>query len=152
LDVVSISQATEFFLSGGIPGIETDLTQVGMEGDRVNFSHRVSLKYPKTQKHRERWGTFNTKSSDVFLLKLTGKMSLDKSCLFPPQLVSFTKTRLKSKGKKIRDTFPVPPSPTRTSLKVGIMVLSSMLFSCLWTCWVFIRYCRVQRMRVDGFC
>jgi hypothetical protein len=50
LDVVSISQATEFFLSGGIPGIETDLTQVGMEGDRVNFSHRVSLKYPKTQK------------------------------------------------------------------------------------------------------
>ena len=42
LDVVSISQATEFFLSGGIPGVETDWTKVGVEFDRVNFFHTKS--------------------------------------------------------------------------------------------------------------
>ena len=37
LDVVSISQTTEFFLSGGIPGVETDWADVGVECDRVDF-------------------------------------------------------------------------------------------------------------------
>src|SRR5271155_4401819 len=45
------------------------------------------------------------------------------------------KNKVEIKGKKFGNTFPVPPSPTRTSLKVGIMVLSSMLLSCLWTCY-----------------
>jgi len=36
LNVISISQTTEFFLSGGIPCIETDLTKVGVECDGVN--------------------------------------------------------------------------------------------------------------------
>jgi hypothetical protein len=52
LDVVSISQATEFFLSGGIPGVETDWTKVGVEFDRVNFFHTRSAQ--NTQKHGER--------------------------------------------------------------------------------------------------
>ena len=36
LDVISISQTTEFFLSCGIPCIETDLTKVGMERDGMD--------------------------------------------------------------------------------------------------------------------
>jgi hypothetical protein len=36
LNVISISQTTEFLLTGGIPCIEANLTKVGMERDGMN--------------------------------------------------------------------------------------------------------------------
>jgi hypothetical protein len=37
LNVVSISQTTELLLSRGIPSVETDLSKVGVECDRVHL-------------------------------------------------------------------------------------------------------------------
>ena len=72
MNVISVSQTTELFLSSGIPSVETDLSQVGMECDRVHFTSIQSL---------SRKQTFDTESSDVFFLKFTSKMSLDKGGL-----------------------------------------------------------------------
>jgi hypothetical protein len=72
LNVVSISQTTEFFLSSGIPSVETNLSQVGMECDRMHFTSIQTLSKKQT---------FDTESSDVFFLKFTSKMSLDEGGL-----------------------------------------------------------------------
>jgi hypothetical protein len=60
LNVVSVSQTTEFLLTSSVPRVETDLTKVGMKCDRMNL---------------------DTKSCNVLLLKFTGDVSLDKGCL-----------------------------------------------------------------------
>ena len=75
LNIVSISQTAELFLSSGVPCVEANLTKVGMECDGVDF--RISC----IEDVERILFTFNTKRGDVFLLKLARKMSLDKSCL-----------------------------------------------------------------------
>lgn len=42
LDVVSITQATEFLLAGSIPYVKADGTKVGGEGQRVNLDTKSS--------------------------------------------------------------------------------------------------------------
>jgi len=58
LDVVSVSQTTKFFLSSSIPNIETYGTEVGREGERVDF---------------------DTERGDVLLFKFTRQVALDES-------------------------------------------------------------------------
>jgi hypothetical protein len=58
LDVITITETTKFFLSGSIPNIEDDIAVVGGEGQGVDF---------------------NTKGGDVFFLKFTSQVTLDKS-------------------------------------------------------------------------
>jgi hypothetical protein len=49
LDVIPISQASEFFLSSGIPRVETDLAKVGVEGDGMDYGQHTVYKitYPQ---------------------------------------------------------------------------------------------------------
>jgi len=51
LDVVSITEAAEFFLPSSIPNVELDGASVGMEGERMDF---------------------DSKGGNVFLLEFTG--------------------------------------------------------------------------------
>ena len=57
LDVVTITETTELFLSSGIPNVEADSTEVSGERKRVNL---------------------NTKSGHVLLLEFTSQVALDK--------------------------------------------------------------------------
>ena len=57
-NVVSISESSEFLLTGGIPNIEEDHTFAGIEWH---------------------WMDLDTEGSDVFLLEFTGKMPFDES-------------------------------------------------------------------------
>jgi len=58
LDVITITETAKFFLSSGIPDIKDDIAEVGGEGEGVDF---------------------NTKGGDVFFLKFTSQVTLDKS-------------------------------------------------------------------------
>ena len=57
LDVVAVTEAAEFFLAGGVPAVEADLTASGEEGEGVNV---------------------NTHGGDVALFEVTSEMALDK--------------------------------------------------------------------------
>lgn len=37
LDVISVSEATKFLLPGGVPNIEADCSEIGVESQGVNF-------------------------------------------------------------------------------------------------------------------
>ena len=90
----------------------------------------------------------DTESRDVLLLELSGQMALDEGGL-PGDDVSFALVagwlaRLfvmllgAMRRQKLSQydcarserTFPVPPSPTSTSLKVGMALASAMVASC----------------------
>ncbi|KAH3659974.1 hypothetical protein OGAPHI_007179 [Ogataea philodendri] len=60
VDVVTVSQSTEFFLSSSVPDVELDLTEVGVE---------------------RHWVDLNTGGGHVFFLKLSSQVSLDESGL-----------------------------------------------------------------------
>ena len=90
-------------------------------------------RYPS--KPRGQVSTFNTESSNIFLLKLPRKMSLHKCSLSrKPILANFWATLfLKTRVSWLDITFPVPPSPTRTSLNVGISCWAAIpvvMFAC----------------------
>ena len=40
LDIISISQPTEFFLPGRVPYVEDDVTKVGVEVERVDLNSK----------------------------------------------------------------------------------------------------------------
>jgi hypothetical protein len=42
LDIVSISETTEFLLSGSVPDVEADGTEVGVESQRVDLDTESS--------------------------------------------------------------------------------------------------------------
>ena len=65
-NIVSISESSKFLLTGGIPYVEKDHTFAGIEWH---------------------WMDLDTKSSNVFLLELSGKMSLNE-CGFSNTTVS----------------------------------------------------------------
>jgi hypothetical protein len=97
---------------------------------------------------------FNTKGRNILLLKFTSQMTLDERGL--PRCVSYCHDvecapprwndgiRVPSNGttgstpaNPVEHTFPVPPSPTSTSLKVGIVGAASAMvvdavFSLKW--------------------
>ena len=58
--LITISQSSEFFLTGGIPNVESDWAVVGVE---------------------DHWVHFDSESSDVLLLELSSQMSLDEGSL-----------------------------------------------------------------------
>lgn len=57
LDVVTISESTEFLLAGGVPNVEADGTKVGGELQRVDFDTESGYKAheQKDQSDSERW-------------------------------------------------------------------------------------------------
>lgn len=59
LDVVSVAEASEFFLPGGIPYVEFDGSAIGVECERVDF---------------------DSERGDVLLFEFSGEMALDKGC------------------------------------------------------------------------
>jgi hypothetical protein len=62
----------------------------------------------------------DTEGGDVLLLELASEMALDEGGL--------RKSAASMAQSRARFTFPVPPSPTRTSLKVGFCCCSAMVF------------------------
>mmetsp|Transcript_15745 Transcript_15745/g.43500 ORF Transcript_15745/g.43500 Transcript_15745/m.43500 type:complete len:226 (-) Transcript_15745:180-857(-) len=60
LDVVSVSQSSEFLLSGSVPDIEFDWSTVGVEGERVDL---------------------HTEGGDVLLFELASQVTLDERSL-----------------------------------------------------------------------
>jgi len=66
LNVVTVAQATELLLSGRIPRIEADRSEVGV---------------------KRQWMDFDAKGRDVFLLKLASQVTLDK-CRFARSTVT----------------------------------------------------------------
>ena len=60
LDVVSVAESTELFLSGGVPYIELDGSPVGVEDQGMDL---------------------NPEGGDILFLKLSGQVTLDKGGL-----------------------------------------------------------------------
>lgn len=100
VDVVAITQTPKLLLSCRIPHVELNLAKVGGEAKRVYL---------------------NTERSDILLLELARQVALDKGSL--SRNVNFAHARIHlrlldlARGNLL--TFPVPPSPTSTSLNVG---------------------------------
>ena len=114
VDVVAVTETTELLLSRGIPDVEADGAQVGVELERVHL---------------------DTEGGDVLLLELTSQVTLDEGGLWQTWSVFalwkyFLHHGVSSWAASRKFlTLPVPPSPTRTSLKVG--VFSAMLEVCV---------------------
>ena len=130
VDVVAITKTTELLLTSRVPYVELNTSEVllrlvSLSGDRgSDFSYGGEAKRVD----------FYTQSRNILLLELSGDVALDEGglqkllsqhsfsiamiqllCLWaPPSLIA------SSAKTNIQDfTFPVPPSPTSTSLKVG---------------------------------
>lgn len=58
--LVTITKTTKLFLTSGIPGVEANSTEVGVESKRVNL---------------------NTEGGNVFLLEFSGQMALDEAAI-----------------------------------------------------------------------
>ena len=73
--------------------------------------------------NNEDWLHLHSKGSHVFLLKLSSQMALHESCLSWRIRAEFQgMIRLKHSWRAylLLENLPVPPSPTSTSLKVGM--------------------------------
>lgn len=63
---------------------------------------------------------FDSEGRNVLLLELSSQVTLNEGGLSKAQIVSFKAPDVnRSCIAGLLHTFPVPPSPTRTSLKVG---------------------------------
>jgi len=133
VDIISITETTELFLSSSIPDIELDVTQVLPE---ISVLHAVSHLWWITYCAETKRVDFDTKRSIIFLLEFSSQMTLDESGLqFLLAIDSDMLMRTRAVvGQQHRawnsqqrclsggaQTFPVPPSPTSTSLKVGML-------------------------------
>lgn len=98
VDVVTISQSSKFFLTGSIPNVEFEFTEVGEETERAtrkdcqspvsSSDEKNTIEQDETEKSftsAERFKdnvlNFNTQGGDVLLLKLTSQVALDESGL-----------------------------------------------------------------------
>ena len=79
------------------------------------------------------WVDLDTERCDVLLFELASQMALDEGRLRCP--VSAYDAKVVSAAAQL--TLPVPPSPTSTSLKVGVPEASAMV--------VRVRECRVRK-------
>lgn len=108
---------------------------IGVSRGRISSSGGRGESYGRETKRVN----FDTESGDVLLLELSSQVTLDESGLLCGYPVSFEllfrsermETMRKSTDKarsRRRDgrTLPVPPSPTRTSLKVGTSAIVVM--------------------------
>lgn len=68
----------------------------------------------------------NTESRDIPLLKLAGQVTLDEGGLREERWLVFGCSF--ARGVRRLLTLPVPPSPTRTSLKVGMLACGAAIF------------------------
>jgi hypothetical protein len=75
----------------------------------------VGGRMEETNRGKAKGMDFNAEGGDVLLFEFTCKMTLDERSLHRTNVISlpYIKTAYRCL------TFPVPPSPTRTSLKVG---------------------------------
>ena len=62
---------------------------------------------------------FNTQGGNVLLLELSSQMTLDESGLISRSASDSTG---QNGFRRASRTLPVPPSPTNTSLKVGVLL------------------------------
>jgi hypothetical protein len=78
VDVVPITETTEFLLTGSIPHIELKLAKVGVETERA-----VKRSAPDRVDRDTKTNVLNldTQRGDVLLLKLSGQMTLDEGGL-----------------------------------------------------------------------
>ena len=90
VDVVAISETTELLLTGGVPDIEGDLTEVLCGCQNLRFTHCLFIYIRVSGLHRGRCSTYcgkakrvnlDTKSGHVLLLELTSQMALDEGGL-----------------------------------------------------------------------
>ena len=140
VDIVSISQTTELLLTGSIPHIEDDLAKV-LEVIRSGKQEHTRCPY-RAEFERV---NLDAQSSNILLLEFTCQVTLDEgglrkvivsSCTsYPPRwarLQSTSTARIDQAAaaleRAIFHTLPVPPSPTSTSLKVGIVGCSAIVF------------------------
>lgn len=81
LNIVSISQSTKLLLSGGVPNVEANGTEVGVESKGVDF---------------------NTERCDVLLFEFSSQMSFDESGLSSSSITDCLVEKDMSGGMKSR--------------------------------------------------
>jgi hypothetical protein len=121
VDVVAITKTTKLLLTSGIPDIELDLTKVLVSISCLHVC--VVFAFLMYRGETERMD-FDTKRRDVLLLKFAGQMAFDESCLLS-RLEPMTQLQGVAWMRFL--TLPVPPSPTRTSLNVGVPEASAIV-------------------------
>lgn len=102
---------------------------------------RVSLPFPPSFESEDACLTYggevervdlDTKGGNVLLLELSSQVTLDESGLSKQtsQRMPYKMERYKLQQLHMHRlrTFPVPPSPTRTSLKVGVSAIVEIVF------------------------
>ena len=99
MNIISISKSAEFLLSSSVPDVESHCPSVSMEDE---------------------WMDFNSQSCNIFLFKLTSQVTFDKSSLKKWFMKISMSHNNYSCMINFNLTFPTPPSPTKTSLNVGI--------------------------------
>ena len=92
LDVISVSQPAELLLASSVPHVEPDGAPVSVEHQRMDLTSNVK----KMSSARDLWLTSTPRVATYFFSNSPVRCLLTKVVL------------------------PVPPSPTRTNLKVGI--------------------------------
>ena len=110
LNIVSISQTAEFLLTGCIPCVEANLSIVGVECDRMNWTSTIDAcgrDIPSTP----RVAIYFFSNSPV-------RCRLTK--VVYNTWISSCKT-IWAYARGLWHTFPVPPTPTSTSLNVGML-------------------------------
>jgi hypothetical protein len=143
INVVAVAKTAKLLLPSGIPHIKLNFAQVLFTISLYTLS--ASAKPWATHSGEAKRVNLNTKRCDVFLLKLAGQMALDEGGLLYP--LSALSNQLSASSQWLRNTatarkaiietgfrivrhlltFPVPPSPTSTSLKVGTLSEAAIL-------------------------
>ena len=78
VDIVSVSQTAELFLTCGIPYVELNLTQVLP----LTLADRSIWSLPnETYRSKAQRVDFDTQCGNILLFEFTGQMSLDEGCL-----------------------------------------------------------------------
>lgn len=87
VDVVAIAQSAKLFLTGGVPDVENDLTQVlcDMSDEVLNSREKGDRKAYGGEAKRV---NFDTERCNVLLLEFSSQVALDKGGLFKALLTS----------------------------------------------------------------
>lgn len=80
VDVVTVAKTTELLLTGGIPNIKLELTQVLSRISMLSSSLFSNWRWVTYGRESERVN-LNTESCDVLLLELTSQVTLDEGGL-----------------------------------------------------------------------
>ena len=94
LDIISVSEASELLLPGGVPDVEPDGSSVGVEHEGMDLE-----------------------GTQLELNKIFGFIS---GLTSTPSVATYFFSNSPVRCRLTKVVLPVPPSPTRTNLKVGI--------------------------------